>query len=54
MAFWRDTAWFLQSHGEVNCGGNRHEELGWVVCLFVSLKHGSEYSRIGSEFLLQM
>lgn len=54
VASWRDTTCFLESHGEVNCDQNQHEELGWVVCLFVSLKHGPEDSRIGSEFLLQI
>lgn len=53
-ASWSDTACFLESHGEVICGGNQHEELEWVVCLLISLKHRSEYSRIGSEFLLQI
>lgn len=40
-----NTAWFLESHGEVNWGGNQQEGLGWVVflvCLFVSLKDGSQ------------
>jgi len=31
VAFWSDT---LESHGEVSCGGNWHEGIGWVV-LFV-------------------
>lgn len=39
VASWSDTACFLQSHGEVSCDRNQHGELGWVVCLFVSLKH---------------
>lgn len=29
---WSDTAWFWESHGEVNCGGNQNEELGWFAC----------------------
>lgn len=61
VASWNATAWVLESHGEVSCGGNQHEELGCLVCSFVSLKHGSDYSRIGQssfckfeEVLLQL